>query len=309
MQGLEPVEEVERLARRVVGGEVAGEGETGAPVLRVGGDQPPAQAREPCRLVGLGIRRFESGERQVRALGRPFDQPFPGADGRSRVPFEEADVSEVQIRRRVGPVEIDRGLEVTCRLRVVHPLERLEADLVFQEPEDLLVPRVRRIGGGAGGELRAGFLGRRRLEIERKAGRHDVPEFADRCGHGMELSAKESCEAVRAELARVGERPAIPIYEMLGHLHEVVACVLIGLDGPIERQGAIRQVRMRVEIAAPEAAFERKGRNVRHAIFLCASLMTDFPSDGKLHAQLDHPVGRDTIETGGARRLVGKHDK
>ena len=58
----------------------------------------------------------------------------------------EPDVAEVQIRRRVPGVELDRRLEAARRLGVLAALQRGEAELVLEKREDLLVPRRLRPG-------------------------------------------------------------------------------------------------------------------------------------------------------------------
>ena len=84
-------EQVQRLARGAVGGEIAPECEPGAPVLRVGRNQPPAQLGEAIRArIVCRIRAFEAADRQVRAIGRPLDELLPGRDRRRGISLQEA---------------------------------------------------------------------------------------------------------------------------------------------------------------------------------------------------------------------------
>ena len=55
-------------------------------------------------------------------------------------------VAEVQLRRGVGRIQIDRRFEPARRFRVIRPLERLGAELVLQEAEDREMAGLRRRG-------------------------------------------------------------------------------------------------------------------------------------------------------------------
>ena len=118
---------------------VPGEREPGAPVLGVGLDQAAAERGEAAAIVRLRIRALEAGEYEVGALRRFFDHALPGRDGAVGVTLIEPHVAQVQVRGDGMVVELDRGLEPACGFGVVHALERIEAQLVLEERQDLLV--------------------------------------------------------------------------------------------------------------------------------------------------------------------------
>ena len=109
-----------------------------------------------------------------------------------------------------------------------------------------------------------GFLRRGRLEVERQAGGHDMPEFAHLGVRRVKFGADDRGEAVGAHGARIGDRPIVIADEMVRQHHEVVAGVLVGVDHLLGCKRAVGQGRMGVEIAAPEAAGKREGREVGH---------------------------------------------
>src|SRR3954462_9855436 len=62
-------QELERIGRLSLRGQMTRERKAGAPILRIRSDQPFAEDREPFRRAHLRIRPFEAGERQVCAFG------------------------------------------------------------------------------------------------------------------------------------------------------------------------------------------------------------------------------------------------
>ena len=106
----------------------------------------------------------------------------------------------------------------------------------------------------AGRYLRTGFAIEVAREVQRQARRHDVPEFAHRRFRRVQFGADQRGEVVGAEGPRVGDGEIEVADEMLGQLHEVVARVLVGIDDRLRLQSAIGQVRMGVQVSAPEAA-------------------------------------------------------
>src|SRR5215216_5875908 len=134
--------------------------------------------------------------------------------------------------------------------------------------------------GGALGKLRAGLFRVWRSEIEREPGGQYVPQFPDPGRGRMQLRAYDGGEAVRAIFAGIRNRPAVARDEMLRHLQEVITRFSIGADHAVEGQGAVRQIGMRMQIASPEAAFQREGCNIRHEGLSSVRLMTDFRSHG-----------------------------
>src|SRR5439155_10671770 len=58
-------------------GEVTGQREPRAPVLRSVVDEPAAESCEPIRIAGTDGQRLEPIERQIRAVGRDLDDALP----------------------------------------------------------------------------------------------------------------------------------------------------------------------------------------------------------------------------------------
>ena len=125
------------------GREMARQGQTRAPVLRVARDEPLAQIDEAPRRAERAVGALEPLEREIRALGHGLHQRLPRLDGAGEVALPLA-------RRRRGS-----GRPARCRRRCrsrpgtsspraatspARPAGR--ADLVAQEAEDLLVLRA-----------------------------------------------------------------------------------------------------------------------------------------------------------------------
>src|SRR5262245_47733649 len=83
-------QEIERLAWLVRRGEMLGQCEPRAPVLRALVDQPPAQTREPIGVSGTAGERLEAVERQVRAIWCDVDEFLPDSGSLAFVPFGDA---------------------------------------------------------------------------------------------------------------------------------------------------------------------------------------------------------------------------
>src|SRR5204862_4593197 len=132
-------QQFERLARLPVRGEVARKGKARSPFLSICRDQPAAEGRKPSDVVHLTVRLLEAREREVRALGRCCDESFPGRHRRVNVSLRQLDVAEIQIRRSVFRVEIDRRLKSLGGLAVLTVFHCLEPELVFWNSKDLLV--------------------------------------------------------------------------------------------------------------------------------------------------------------------------
>ena len=109
-------------------------------------------------------------------------------------------------------------------------------------------------------QLRAGLARRRRREIERQAGGEDVPEFADLSCPSMQFAADRVVKSWSASAA-IGDRQAETIEKMLGELEEIVTGALVGRDDRLWTRRAVGQARVRVQIAAPEAAGARERGN------------------------------------------------
>src|SRR5215217_4750360 len=127
------------------------------------------------------------------------------------------------------------------------------------------------------GKFRPGLFRAWRSEIERKPGSQYVPQFPDPGSGRVQLRAYDGGEAVRTVFAGIGDRPAVARDEMLRHLQEVITRFSIGADHAVEGQGAVRQIGMRMQIAAPEAAFQREGSDIRHDGVLVRPTYDRFP--------------------------------
>src|SRR5215208_6127864 len=145
--------------------------------------------------------------------------------------------------------------------------------------------------GGALGKLRPGLFRAWRSEIEREPGGQYVPQFPDPGSGCMQLCAYDGGEAVRTVFAGVRDRPAVARDKMLRHLQEVITRFSISADHAVEGQGAVRQIGMRMQIAAPEAAFQREGSDIRHEGLLVRPTYGRFPLT-RIAACRARPPGR-----------------
>ena len=117
--------------------------------------------------------------------------------------------------------------------------------------------------GGAPGELR------RRFPLCAQGSKSSGRPAATMC-HSSPTWVSGACSSepmmvvklLERMAARVGDRPVEIADEVIGQHHEIVAGILIGIDHLVGRERAIGQGRMRVEIAAPEAAGKREGGEV-----------------------------------------------
>ena len=173
------------------------------------------------------------------------------AAGRGWQPVEQVEaVAAVGLDRAAVIVDLDR----------VRGLER--AAVVFGEL---------RPGGMGDGDEGAGLAGaarefaarsRRLVGAAKSSGRptarmcHSSPTLGR---HRVQLGADQRGEIIGAGGARVGDRPAEAVEEMLGELEEVVAVALVGGDHRFRREAAVGERRMRVQIAAPETSGGREG--------------------------------------------------
>ena len=112
-----------------------------------------------------------------------------------------------------------------------------------------------------GRQHRPGFVRFGRGKIERQSGRDNVPIFARRRRHGVNLSPDQGGEVIRAQVAGIGDRPIEAAEKMIGQLEEIVARALVGLDHVLGLQGAVGEGRMGVQVPAPEAPWRREGEN------------------------------------------------
>src|SRR5580765_5907438 len=118
-----------------------GEGEPGAPVLRVAGHQATAGLHEPLRRAEPLTGLLQAIEDEIGALRRDLDNPLPRLERGAPVAATRLYVPQIEVRRRRALVAIDRLLEsLRGPGRVALP-QRLFAELVFEEGEDGLIAR------------------------------------------------------------------------------------------------------------------------------------------------------------------------
>ena len=95
--------------------------------MRLGGNQPAADRVESVGVAPLGrVGRHQAIERQVGALRRDVEHPFPGVDGGCDVAVEGPHVAEAQVGRHDGGIQIDGRQEPAGGLGAVRTLERLQ---------------------------------------------------------------------------------------------------------------------------------------------------------------------------------------
>ena len=141
-QGAAGVSKIALNLKVIIASNFSFQREAGAPFLRRGGNQVAAQYTESAGVVHPRIGGFETGEGQVRALGRRAHQALPCFDGAGHVVLRQPDVTEVQVGRGILRIEIDRGFEPARGFPVFAPLQRGKADFVLEKGQDLLVARL-----------------------------------------------------------------------------------------------------------------------------------------------------------------------
>jgi hypothetical protein len=114
-----------------------------------------------------------------------------------------------------------------------------------------------------------------RREILRQADGQHMPGLAMAVGRCVKLGAEDGREAIAAESPRVGDREFVAGHEMVGEAEEVVARVAVEPADFPGRKSAVGEVRMGVEIAAPELSRRSKGLDA-HDDGAPASSPTDY---------------------------------
>jgi len=74
----------------------------------------------------------------------------------------------------------------------------------------------------------------------------------------MQFGADDGGEVVGAHGAGIRHGPVVVADEVVRQHHEIIAGVLVGFDDLRRLKSAIREIRMGMQVAAPEAAGKRE---------------------------------------------------
>ena len=133
-------------------------------------------------------------------------------------------------------------------------------------------------------QLRSRLLQGRASEIERQSDGQDVPGRSQLHPilRWMQLRAENRREGLRAKRSGVDERPAVLLQKVLGQRQEVVPRCLIEAADLLRRAVAVRERRVRVQVAPPEATGPGKQRLHRHLRNAALALLTARTGPGRL---------------------------
>ncbi len=246
---------IERRAVLPRSGQVPRQRQARTPPLRVPVDQPLAQLDEPLRRPKRPVRPLQPVEREIRVVRHRLDQLFPRLDRRGQVPLPLADVPEIQVRGDGARIDVDRVRERARGAGGLTGSLLRAADLVAQEPEDLLV--VRTPSGVDLGNLLANAQRVRPLML--------VFVQLLQVDEGIPVARVELQDFLE-RLERAIDEPAVPEVETQAEQH--VGVLQRGEVGPLQQRlvdvhGATHLPLLTVQVPQDHLDFERLGVRAR----------------------------------------------